>query len=187
MANNADNVRVAGDGKLYVDFSGSATAPTGTASAMTGWDELGYTSEDGFTLTPPSTGDSTAIKAWQGQAVVRVVRSTSDELPTVQATFIETNENVIREAFGVTLTQTATEGSFVFNPNTLRTGKPFVADVIDGSELIRIYAPSAVVTEVGEITFNSTDAIGYQITWELEVDSTLGGSYKTWATALKTP
>lgn len=188
MANNADNVRVAGDGKLYVDFSGSATAPTGTASAMTGWDDLGYTSEDGFTLSPPSAGDTSTIKAWQGQAIVRVIRSTTDELPTIQATFIETNENVLKEAFGIdTVTQTSTEGSFVFDPNTLRVGKPFVADVVDNGELMRIYAPSAVVTEIGEVTFNATDPVGYQITWELENDTTLGGSFKLWSTGLKTP
>lgn len=186
MALSSSNVRVAVTGALYVDATGSATPPTGTGSTLTGFEDLGYASEDGVTLAFPEAGDSTPIRAWQNGATVRTVRSTSDELPTLALTLIETKLEVIETVFGVTVTQNATDGSFVIDSTATRTGQPIVLDVVDGAEIIRVYAPSAVVTSIGEMALTSTDAIGYNVTFELEYDSTLGGNAKTFMTALKT-
>lgn len=185
MSLDASNVRVAVTGAVYTDPAGSATAPTGTASTLTGFDDLGYVSEDGITLAFPDAGDSTPIKVWQNGATVRTVRSSSDELPTLALTLVETKLEVIETVFGVSVTQTATEGEFVIDSTSTRSGAPLVLDVIDGDELIRVYAPSAVVTSIGEINLTSTDAIGYNVTLELEHNQTLGGNAKVWMTALK--
>lgn len=187
MALSAANVRVAVTGALYVDSAGSATPPTDAAAALTGFDDLGYVSEDGVTLTFPEAGDSTPIRAWQNGATVRTVRSTSDELPSLALTLIETKLEVIETVFGVTVTQTASDGSFVIDSTATRAALPIVLDVVDDAEIIRIYAPAAVVTSIGEIALTSTDAIGYNVTFELDRDSTLGGNAKTFMTALKTP
>lgn len=184
MALDASRVRVAVTGAVYVD-GGAAVAPTNASTALSGFDDLGYVSEDGVTLTFPEAGDSTPIRAWQGGATVRTVRSTSDELPTLSLTLIETKLEVIEAVFGVTVTQTITEGAFVINTSATRTPTKLAVDVVDGAELIRLYAPRGVVTSVGEINLTSTDAIGYNVTFELEYDSTLGGNAKTFMTALK--
>jgi hypothetical protein len=47
MATDASKVRVAVTGAVYFDSANTATAPTGTASATTGFVDLGYISEDG--------------------------------------------------------------------------------------------------------------------------------------------
>lgn len=185
MATDASKVRVAVTGAVYFDAANSATAPTGTSSATTGFTDLGYISEDGVVLGMPDAGDTTSIKAWQNSATVRVLRSAPDDNPTLQLTLLETSLASIQTAFGVTVTQTATEGNFVINTNTARTAGRLVFDVIDGAELIRGYAPKAVVSSIGEINLTSTDAIGYELTFDLNFDQTLGGNVKVWATALK--
>lgn len=186
MALNADKVRVAVTGAVYFDAANTATAPTDSSTALTGFNDLGYVSEDGVVLAMPDAGDSTPIKAWQNGATVRVIRSASEDNPSLQLTLIETNLKVIETAFGVTVTQGATDGNFVINTTTARSTGRLVLDVIDGAERIRIYAPKAAVSSVGEITFASSDAIGYQLTLDLNFDQTLGGQAKTWMTALKT-
>lgn len=186
MALSADNVRVAVTGAVYADLTGGATAPTGTASTLTGFDDLGYVSEDGVTLTMPDAGDATPIRAWQNGAKVRVVRSSSDDNPQISLTLIETKLEVIEFVFGVTVTQTATEGSFEFDVQQVREPVPVVLDVVDGAELVRIHAPQPVVASIGEIALTSTDAIGYNVTLDLERDNTAGYNFKSWLTALKT-
>jgi hypothetical protein len=185
MALNSDNVRVAVTGAVYADLTGGATAPTGTAGILTGFDDLGYVSEDGVTLTLPEAGDATPIKVWQNGATVRVVRSSSDENPQLSFTLVETKLEVIEYVFGVTVTQTAIEGSFEFDVQQVRDAVPVVLDVVDGAELIRIHAPQPVVTSIGELSLTSDGPISYNVTVDLERDNTAGYNFKSWMTALK--
>jgi hypothetical protein len=186
MALNADNVRSAVTGAVYYDGSNTAADPTGTSSSLADYDDLGYVGDDGVTLTMPDAGDATPIKAWQNGATVRTLQAPPDDTPTAQLTLIETKLEVIEMVFGVTVTQTATEGSFVINTNAARTNAKLVIDVVDGDELIRIFGPKAKVTSIGEIDLKNGSEIGYQVTLALEFDQTLNGQAKVWMTALKT-
>lgn len=183
MAVTAANVRVAVTGAVSKGLT-SATAPTGTAGTLTGFADLGGISEDGVTLSLPDNGDSTPIKVWQNGATVRTVRSVSEDLPTLSFTMVETSLKTIETYFGATVTQTLTEGSFQYTV-TNRTTDSYVLDVIDGAELIRLYVPLGVVSSVGEVNLTNTDAIGYQVTIDAELDSAKGFNFKTWMTALK--
>lgn len=187
MANDSTKVRVAVTGSFYWDKTGAATAPTGTASSLvSGHKDLGYVSEDGLELTLPDGGDVQNLRAWQGNAIVRTIRSLSEDNPQIQLTLIETKLEVIEAAFGVTVTQTSTEGSFEYDITDQRSAGRLVLDVVDGAELIRCYGPRAFVSGVGGIKFASTEEIGYQLTIDLERDSTAGYNFKSWMTALKT-
>lgn len=188
MAVSASNVRVAVTGAVYADKTASATAPTSTASVLdTDLKDLGYVSEDGITLTMPGSGDAEAIHAWQNGATVRTVRTPSDDSPQLELTLIETKLEVIEFVFGVTVTAAVADGSFEFDVTDTRTPAAIVLDIVDGAELIRIYAPQAAVAEIGEISLTHTDAIGYSVTLDLERSSTTGYNFKSWLTALKTP
>ena len=92
---NASNVRQAIAGAVYYDGTRLAAAPTGTNSAVTDYDDLGYVSEDGVTLTMPGSGDATAIKAWQNGATVRTIRTPSEDQPELSLTLLETKVEVI--------------------------------------------------------------------------------------------
>jgi hypothetical protein len=186
MALDATKVRVAVTGAVYADPTNAAVAPTSTGSAVdAALKDLGYVSEDGVTLTFPDAGDKTAIKAWQNGATVRTVRSTTEDSPTIGLTLIETKLEVIETVFGVTVTSTATDGSFEFDVNDVRNPVKLLVDVIDGAELIRAYAPQAVVSSIGDLSLTNTDAIGYEVTFDCERSATAGYNLKTWMTALK--
>lgn len=184
MAVTPSNVRVAVTGAVSKGLT-SATAPTGTASALTGFTDLGGISEDGVTLALPDAGDSTPIKVWQNGATVRTLRSTSDDLPTISFTMVETSLATIETYFGVTVTQTSAEGSFEYKVQN-RGHDSYVLDVVDGPELERNYIPKGIVTSVEEITLANTEAIGYGVTIEME-NGGAGKDYnfKSWRTSLK--
>lgn len=183
MSVDATKVRVAVTGAVSKGLI-SATAPTGTAGTLTGFNDVGGISEDGVTLSLPDNGDSTPIKVWQGGATVRTVRATSDDLPTLAFTMVETSLAAIETYFGVTVSQTVTEGSFSFKVQN-RSASSYVLDVIDGAELIRLYIPRGTVASVNEISLTNTDAIGYGVTVEAELDPVKDYNFKSWMTALK--
>lgn len=185
MSTNEANVAVAVTGAVSVGET-SATAPTSTAAALTGFADLGFVGEDGVTQTIPGAGDSTSIKAWQNGATVRTVRAASEDNPTWQFVMIETNVDVIETYYGVTVTQNATEGEFVIDTQALRGRKSYVIDVIDGDELERVYIPQGEVVEVGDKVYANGEVVGYEVTVEGHRDATLGGNAKVFSTRLKT-
>lgn len=185
MANKEANVAVAITGVISVGNTGG-TAPTGTASALTSMTDLGFVGEDGVTQTIPGAGDSTTIKAWQNGATVRVVRQATEDRPTWTFVMIETKKEVVETYYGATVTQTATEGSFVIDVNLLRGRKAYVIDVIDGAELERVFIPQGEVVEVGDKVYANGEVIGYEVTIEGHRDTALGGNAKVWSTRLKT-
>lgn len=186
MVLSADNVRVAVSGAVMAGPY-ATTAPTGTGGTTTGHLDLGYVTEDGVTITKPGAGDSTPIKAWQNGATVRTIRSTTDDLPTIEFTLMETNIDVVEAALGVSVTSGATEGHYDIDTSETPVAGSWIVDVVDGAELIRSHAPKA--TPVGEVAmvYKNDEAIGYSVTLECERDTTAGYNIRTWATALKTP
>lgn len=185
MAVDASNVRVAVTGAVSKGDLG-ATAPTSSSSTLTGFTDLGAISEDGVALSLPDSGDATPIKIWQNGATVRTIRETSDDLPEITFTMVETSAATIETYFGADVTAAAADGSFEFSVEN-RAPSSYVLDVIDGAELIRLHFPRGVVSSVGEITLANTEAIGYEVTIQAEFDSTASYNFKSWLTALKTP
>lgn len=183
MAVDATKVRVAITGALSKGLT-SAAAPTGTSAALTGFTDLGGISEDGVALSLPGGGDRTPLKVWQDGQTVRTLRTPSEDLPQLTFVMAETSKDTIETYFGATVTQAATEGDFSYTVGT-RTASSYVLDVIDGSELIRLYVPRGVVSEVSEVTFANTELVGWGVTLDLELDSTKGYNFRTWMTALK--
>lgn len=164
----------------------SATAPTGTSGTLTGFTDLGYISEDGVTLTLPDAGDVERIPAWQNGATVLTIRTPTEDNPTFAMTFLETKREVVETYFGVTVTQSATEGSFDYDTQEQREYASYVVDVVDGAELIRNYIPRGIVASVGDQVYANGEAIGYEVTIECERDQTAGYNFRQWSTATKT-
>lgn len=184
MALDASKVRVAVTGAVSVAPIGT-TAPTGTASAITAHEDLGYIGEDGVTEAQPGQGDVNRIKAWQNGATVRTIRTPSEDLPTWSFLLLETKKETIELYYKTTVTQTVSEGSYEINAEAQDEGHDFVIDVVDGAELERVHIPRGFVTEVGDKVYANGSAIGYEVTIEGELDSVLGYNAKVWATALK--
>lgn len=160
MPLNASAVRVAMTGAAYVAPIGT-TAPTDSTSP---WPaaavDIGWVSEDG--ITESNSTETTEIKGWQGGQTVRKVISSSEM--TFAFAAIETSKAVL-ELYHKGSKVTTTDGKSVLAvkaPGPDR--RMFGFDVIDGSTHVRIVIPDGEVTETGEITYKSDEAVSYELT-----------------------
>lgn len=165
MANNAGNVSAGKpkiSGAVFRAVKGT-TAPTDATSALPeAFKALGYCSEDG--LVNSNSPSVTNIKAWGGNVVLPIQEDRED---TFQLTLIESlNVEVLKAVYGSEkVTGTLTSGITV----DVGTDQPeegvWVVDMImrDGA-LKRIVIPHGTITELEDISYTDTDAVGYGIT-----------------------
>lgn len=131
-----------------------------------------YVSEDGLTLSPAMS--TTDIKDWSGQTVRKVLESFDG---TLSWTMISTNEGALSIAFGednvTSVTASTAHGAQV--QATLGAYLPdemaWVFLMKDGDARIVIAVPDGQITEVGEVTFASNAAVGWNVTLSCYPDS----------------
>lgn len=159
MALTSSNVRVGVTGGVYRAPVGT-TAPTTTSAALTGFEELGYVSDEGIREQRSISTDD--IKAWQnGDTVRRVV---TDATVTYELTLLETTEATLETFYGTAATLGVGEGSISVQPSATGGRYAWVIDVVDGAEKRRIIIAEGEVTDRGEVTYATGEAIAYPIT-----------------------
>lgn len=180
MALDAANVDVAVTGAVsYAEVS--ATPPSDAETPLDPeYRDVGYLSEDGVVETRDRSTNN--IIAWQGSAVVRSV--ISEASISVQFTMIETNPNSVELFYGSPVD--ASDGSVEIDPGQTGGKRSVVVDYVDGDKYVRLHLPQAEVTEIGETTIGSTEAVGYDVTIVGYRDAELGYSAKKWFSALAT-
>ena len=154
----------------------SATLPTDATTALgTGFANLGYISEDG--MTRAITRESDNIRAWGGDTVLAIQSEFSE---TFQFRLIESlNVDVKKAVFGDTnVTGTLTTGITTTVNSKELTEKAWVVDMVTRGAATRIVIPNGKVTEIGEITYSDSDAIGYDVTVTAFPDATGNTSYE---------
>ncbi len=152
MANDATKVRIAAAGLVYHGPLGTALPVDTTTALNIAFQHVGYISDDGVTGEPDeSTSD---IRAWGGDLVRRII---SEYGETYQFTMLETNLASIQAYFG-SGTAAAWEGK------QIEIRKAWVFHITDGAAIRRIVLPDASVTDRGQITYATTDAISYPVT-----------------------
>lgn len=172
--------------KVNVAITGMvAYAPVGTPAPTSASDDLdaafvdvGYISEDGVTEARERSTEN--IIAWQNADVVRTV--TTEANITVSFTMIETNPNSLELYYG---SPVAVDGSVEIVPSQSGGRRSFVVDYADGDKLVRMYIPEGELTETGEQTLASGEAVGYEVTIT-GYPSTDGYSAKKWFSDLDT-
>lgn len=131
-----------------------------------------YVSEDGLTLTPAMS--TTDIKDWSGATVRKVLESFDG---TLSWTMISTNASALGIAFGAdhvtTQTATTTHGAQIRAElgAHIPEARSWVFLMKDGDARIVIVVPNGQVTEVGEVTFASNAAVGWNVTLSCYPDS----------------
>ena len=155
-----------------------AALPTDASAPATGFTAAGYIGEDG--LTEATDRSTEKVKAWGGDTV-KVLQT--DFAVTYTFTFLETlNADVLTAVYGednvTTTAATPTSGTLhavKVNGESL-PHKAFVFEVKDGDAKIRIVVPDGQITEVGEVTYNDSEVIGYTVTVEAFKDSALNAN-----------
>lgn len=164
MPIDSDEVVVGGDGGVYVAPVGTA-GPTDTATALNvAFTHLGYTSDDGLSLSPGM--DITEIPAWQSfYPVRRIVTARSFDMGF---TLLQWNQESIKLAFGGGEFATST-GVHTYTPPEPEDldYRALVIQWEDGTKIFRLHVPKALVTDVGDLGINRTDAAGLDLTFSL--------------------
>jgi len=149
------------------------TGPLGSTlpTSMTPWAapivNLGYISDDG--ITESRSEDRTEFTSWQSLTPIRTELTTRQT--TFKATLWETNWDTISLYYqvgldDVTLDETGTVDVVIFDEK----GKPkrdlrvFGVDVVDDVYARRAIIPYGEVTERGDIVYQSSSLIGYEVT-----------------------
>lgn len=165
MANTVSNV-TAGKPKISGAIFRAdlpATLPTDATTALdAGFKLMGYISEDG--VTNSNTPDTTDIKAWGGDTVLNIQESKDD---TFQFTMLEVlNADVLKAVYGSSnVTGTLPTGITVkANSEESEEGAWAIDMVLRDGAVKRIVIPDAKISDLGDISYTDSDAVGYEVT-----------------------
>lgn len=156
--------------------SGSTLPTTASAALDAAFVVLGYCSEDGLVNSNSPSSDS--IKAWGGDTVLNIQTEKPD---TFKFTLLEVmNVEVLKAIYGSSnVSGTLTTGITVNANADDQEVASWVFDMIlrDGA-LKRIVVPKAQITEIEDITYADSDAVGYGITLSAMPDSSGNTHYE---------
>lgn len=147
-------------GAVYVGAT-TATLPTSTADALTGFTDLGYVSEDG--ITNSNSPESSSIKAWGGDTVLSTL---TDKIDTFSFKLIEAlKEDVLKVVYGDAQVTSADSEIKISAGAYDSEDKAWVIDMLmRGGKAKRIVIPNGKVSAVSDITYKDDEAVGYEIT-----------------------
>ena len=157
MANTVSNVTAGKPkvgGAVFRAALGS-TLPTDATTALdAAFKSLGYCSEDG--VTNSNSPDSTDIKAWGGDTVLNIQESKDDtwQFTLLKAVYNDSNVSGTL-ATGITVTANATESE---------TASWAIDMVLRDGAVKRVVIPNGKISEVGDVQYTDSDAVGYEIT-----------------------
>lgn len=165
MSNNAANVTAGKPrvgGSIYLAAVGTAL-PTNASSTLStdSWKCLGYASEDG--VTNSNSPESDVVKAWGGDTVLNLQTSKDD---TFAFKLIEAmNEDVLKAVYGASNVSSVNDVITVKANSAIADSYSWVIDmVLKNNVLKRFVIPNASITELGDIAYTDSDAVGYEIT-----------------------
>lgn len=171
---NANEIRVAGTGRILVAPVGT-TAPTDVTSAWgSGWKDLGYTSQDGIKLAKKDKLDP--VETWQSVSPARFIYSDRDL--TVKFQLLQLNEDTLPFFMGGDAVAETTTGSGVYKYELAAdpkfNEKAMGIEFSDGTDITyRFVVSRGQVTETEELQLTRTASIKLGVTFTaLAVDNT---------------
>lgn len=144
-------------GMFYHAPAGTALPTTATATLAEAWEEVGYVSQDGMTLSRNISSES--IKNW-GNEIVRII--TTDHEETLQAAIITTTAESLKTVLGENnVTESGGTVTATLSSSELPPEEAFLFRMKDGDDVIIVGCSKGQVTALDSVTF----APGSPITW----------------------
>lgn len=180
--NNPADVRLVQDGRILLGAygisapTGSAWDPTTDLGALTRVD-IGYYSEDGFSLTP-EPGDNKNFKAHNEDVVIDV-----DGPGTWAVAFsaLEQKKAIIESYFDTTVN--TADGSITLTKASIATYRDLITVGILGVDVILTHYPRVKVADRSALTYNAGTINSFDLTFRAFKDPTLGYIFKQWSSA----
>lgn len=165
-------------GAVYVAASGT-TLPTDASTALdsTAFTCLGYISDAGLTNSTEITTET--IKAWGGDEVLNIFQGRSDSF---QFTLLEALDvNVLKLVYGDdNVSGTLSTGISIEVQSDIELPEQVmvVEMIMKNGTLKRIVIPCATVTNVGDVTYSDSAAVGYDTTVKATPDASGNTHYE---------
>lgn len=163
-------------GAVFTASAGTALPTDATTALAAAFKELGYAADSGLTNT--HSGNVNKIRAWGGDVVMIIKDEVEDKF---SLTLIEvTREDVLKIVHGSgNVSGTLATGLTVtYNDDDPETNI-WVFEIIYSNDVIkRIVIPRGIVSEVGEVSYTDSDAVGYAITIDALVDNSGNTHYE---------
>lgn len=137
--------------------------PTDGTSALTGYQCLGFTSDDGVTITESSSNNS--LRVWEGRVEVRNTRTEYTE--QISFTPVECNAEVAKLLWGDDAVTVADGSGNLTIKHHGRAMDPVhvVIEAIPFAGAVARYCCKAQLTERGDVTGNGQDFAGRECTF----------------------
>jgi len=150
------HVTVAGTGTVWVAPEGTSI-PSDLAVPPSPWIDMGYTSDDGVTVT--ISRDQEDINAWQATDPVRVL--VTAEPKTVEFELLEFDRESIVLAFRGGAWTGSDPGPYVYTPPAAGASdvRAMLIDAFDGSQQFRLVYPRVQLQGDVEFSLVRTDAV----------------------------
>ena len=164
MANNASNVATGKpriEGAVYRAPLGTALPKDAVTKLNEAFKALGYISDSGFTNS--NSPKSESIKAWGGNTVLNMQTEKPD---TFKLKLIEVlNVEVLKAVYGSeNVTGDLDAGIEVKANSNEPESACWVVEMVLNEAYKRIVIPDASISEIAEIVYNDSNAVGYDIT-----------------------
>jgi hypothetical protein len=175
--NNANNVsfgKPKASGAVFRAPLGTVLPQDATSPLDPAFENIGYISEDGITRTTDS--DSATINDMSGATVLNVITTVTE---SVQFVAIETNKETLSMRYG--------DANVVENPTApgelqvTHNGIPseaysYVIELLlTGNRADRLVIPNGTISELGDMTYDGADPIGFDMTLSCNASAAIDG------------